>query len=120
MDDFDFGVVYLIENAQQFWLGECHLHPPTCLADLLPVVLDDILRLPPCPTLLQLDSFLNRFTSICAEYHGPPFRVYIPFPIPYIAAYNRAVSPNLNATGTCLQTFAPVRLIPLPFGKDVR
>lgn len=25
--DFDFGIVYLIENAQQFWSGECQLHP---------------------------------------------------------------------------------------------
>ncbi|KAF9653640.1 hypothetical protein BDM02DRAFT_3182648 [Thelephora ganbajun] len=50
--DFGFGIVYLIENAQQFWSE-----------------LEDILHLPTDPTLSHLDSTLKRFTSFCASYH---------------------------------------------------
>ncbi|KAF9788112.1 hypothetical protein BJ322DRAFT_606215 [Thelephora terrestris] len=50
--DFDFGIVYLIENAQQFWSE-----------------LEDILHLPSDPTLSRLDSTLKRFVSFCASYH---------------------------------------------------
>ncbi|KAA1472000.1 hypothetical protein DENSPDRAFT_150921 [Dentipellis sp. KUC8613] len=48
----DFGVVYLIDNAQQFWSE-----------------LDEILHIPLNATLSKLDSTLKRFVSFCASYH---------------------------------------------------
>ncbi|TFY72553.1 hypothetical protein EVG20_g431 [Dentipellis fragilis] len=48
----DFGVVYLIDNAQQFWSE-----------------LDEILHIPLNATLSKLDSSLKRFVSFCASYH---------------------------------------------------
>jgi hypothetical protein len=49
-----FGIVYVIENPQQFWSE-----------------LEDILRLPRdvAPTLEFLDSTLQRFVALCAAYH---------------------------------------------------
>ncbi|EGO01185.1 hypothetical protein SERLA73DRAFT_105792 [Serpula lacrymans var. lacrymans S7.3] len=53
MED-EFGIVYLIENAQQFWSE-----------------LEDILRIPGgnTATLSMLDASLRRFISLCASYH---------------------------------------------------
>ncbi|KAG7450939.1 uncharacterized protein BT62DRAFT_984253 [Guyanagaster necrorhizus] len=53
MED-DFGIVYVVENAQQFWSE-----------------LDDILTMPrgAPPTLQQLDGMMNRWLGICAIYH---------------------------------------------------
>ncbi|KAJ3726490.1 hypothetical protein DFJ43DRAFT_1087561 [Lentinula guzmanii] len=53
MED-DLGIVYLVDNAQQFWSE-----------------LEDILALPKeaIPTLEQLDSTLKRSLSLCAAYH---------------------------------------------------
>ncbi|KIJ63583.1 hypothetical protein HYDPIDRAFT_182204 [Hydnomerulius pinastri MD-312] len=50
----DFGIIYFIENAQQFWSE-----------------LDDVLRLPSdgSATLSMLDTTLRRFISLCASYH---------------------------------------------------
>ncbi|KAJ8597718.1 hypothetical protein M405DRAFT_755489 [Rhizopogon salebrosus TDB-379] len=50
----DFGIIYLIENAQQFWSE-----------------LDDVLRVPNdgSATLSMLDTALRRFVSLCASYH---------------------------------------------------
>ncbi|KAL5514679.1 hypothetical protein ACEPAG_1995 [Sanghuangporus baumii] len=48
----DFGIVYIIENAQQFWSE-----------------LEDIIRIPEDATLGQLDATLARFVSFCATYH---------------------------------------------------
>ncbi|KAJ3544659.1 hypothetical protein NM688_g5716 [Phlebia brevispora] len=47
-----FGIVYIIENAQQFWSE-----------------LEDILHIPSDLTLQQLDATLRRFVSFCACYH---------------------------------------------------
>ncbi|KZT04939.1 uncharacterized protein LAESUDRAFT_750873 [Laetiporus sulphureus 93-53] len=47
-----FGIVYLIENAQQFWSE-----------------LEDILHIADGLTLDRLDSTLRRFISFCAAYH---------------------------------------------------
>ncbi|KAI5117908.1 hypothetical protein M0805_003602 [Coniferiporia weirii] len=46
------GIVYLIENAQQFWTE-----------------LEDIIYIPPDASLAQLDATLARFISFCATYH---------------------------------------------------
>ncbi|KII91657.1 hypothetical protein PLICRDRAFT_136034 [Plicaturopsis crispa FD-325 SS-3] len=53
MED-ELGIVYLIENAQQFWSE-----------------IDDILLIPDSSstTLARLDSSLKRFLSVCASYH---------------------------------------------------
>jgi hypothetical protein len=76
MED-DLGIVYLIENAQQFWSGE--LSQPNPLAESTNFLvasgwteLEDILNLPDddAPTLSLLDSTLKRFLSLCATYHG--------------------------------------------------
>ncbi|KAH7912871.1 hypothetical protein BJ138DRAFT_1082828 [Hygrophoropsis aurantiaca] len=50
----DFGIIYLIENAQQFWSE-----------------LDDVLRIPNdgSATLSMLDAALRRFVSLCSSYH---------------------------------------------------
>ncbi|KAJ3753093.1 hypothetical protein EV360DRAFT_54036 [Lentinula raphanica] len=53
MED-DLGIVYLVENAQQFWSE---------LEDILAIPKDDI------PTLEQLDLTLKRSLSLCAAYH---------------------------------------------------
>lgn len=69
MED-DIGIVYLIENAQQFWSGEVFavvLYPGF---NVLAIELEDILPLPNAPTLSRLDSTLRRFVSFCATYHG--------------------------------------------------
>ncbi|KAK0470040.1 uncharacterized protein EV420DRAFT_85978 [Desarmillaria tabescens] len=53
MED-DFGIVYVVENAQQFWSE-----------------LDDILTMPrgAPPTLQQLDGMMSRWLGLCAIYH---------------------------------------------------
>ncbi|KAI0672096.1 hypothetical protein C8Q78DRAFT_1124830 [Trametes maxima] len=48
----EFGIVYIIETAQQFWSE-----------------LEDILHLPDDSTLSKLDSTLRRYISFCAAYH---------------------------------------------------
>ncbi|PBL03917.1 hypothetical protein ARMGADRAFT_953099 [Armillaria gallica] len=50
----DFGIVYVVENAQQFWSE-----------------LDDILTMPrgAPPTLQQLDGMMSRWLGICGIYH---------------------------------------------------
>ncbi|KAF8062409.1 hypothetical protein FPV67DRAFT_270108 [Lyophyllum atratum] len=53
MED-DLGIIYLVENAQQFWSE---------LEDMLNFGKDDI------PTLSFLDSTLRRFLALCAAYH---------------------------------------------------
>ena len=65
-----FGIVYIIENPQQFWSGTSHIvvgwmQPSRACAEL-----EDILRIPNELTLEQLDSALRRFVSFCACYHG--------------------------------------------------
>ncbi|KAI0821512.1 hypothetical protein BC629DRAFT_1435333 [Irpex lacteus] len=52
MDTDGFGIVYIIENAQQFWSE-----------------LEDILHIPNDLTLEQLDATMRRFVSFCASYH---------------------------------------------------
>ncbi|KAI0749911.1 hypothetical protein C8Q80DRAFT_1269710 [Daedaleopsis nitida] len=47
-----FGIVYIIDNAQQFWSE-----------------LEDMLRLPEDATLDKLDSTLRRYISFCGSYH---------------------------------------------------
>ncbi|KAI0260013.1 hypothetical protein BC834DRAFT_903129 [Gloeopeniophorella convolvens] len=47
-----FGIVYLIENAQQFWSE-----------------LEDILRIPTNASLSLLDTTLKRAVAFCASYH---------------------------------------------------
>jgi len=71
--DFGFGVVYLIENAYQFWSGECLHYFFVLPAKCRPIELEDILHLPTDPTLPRLDSTLKSFTSLCASYHGTLF-----------------------------------------------
>ncbi|KAJ7652163.1 hypothetical protein DFH06DRAFT_543681 [Mycena polygramma] len=54
MED-DLGIVYLVENAQQFWSE-----------------LEDVLELPKdeVHTLTLLDATLKRYLALCAAYHG--------------------------------------------------
>ncbi|KAI0943583.1 hypothetical protein AcW1_002717 [Taiwanofungus camphoratus] len=46
------GIVYIVENAQQFWSE-----------------LEDFLRIPDGLTLNRLDATMRRFVSFCAAYH---------------------------------------------------
>lgn len=78
----DFGIVYLIENAQQFWSGALyHMSPwdmeegsnlQSRAVNLCFLDLDDVLRVPSdgSATLSMLDTALRRFVSLCASYHG--------------------------------------------------
>ena len=68
-----FGIVYIIENAQQFWSGASTPSPPSCSstdATCISIELDDILRIPDYTTLSKLDGTLRRFISFCASFHG--------------------------------------------------
>ena len=67
-----FGVVYIIENAQQFWSGVSHAHPPPRfpVTNALTIELEDILRIPNDASLTKLDATLARFVTFCANYHG--------------------------------------------------
>lgn len=66
-----FGVVYIIENAQQFWSGEplslCTAARCFMFSD---AELEDILNISDGLTLERLDATLRRFISFCAAYHG--------------------------------------------------
>ena len=68
-----FGIVYIIENAQQFWSGASTPSPPSCSSTdtrCISTELDDILRIPDYTTLSKLDGTLRRFISFCASFHG--------------------------------------------------
>lgn len=66
-----FGIVYIIENAQQFWSGTdprsltCHRPRHKQCTEL-----EEILHIPDDITLTKLDSTLRRYISFCAAYHG--------------------------------------------------
>ena len=73
-----FGIVYIIENAQQFWtgvydddaserFGPSSVHPVTELEDILQIQNDS--------TLGQLDATIRQFISFCASYHGASYRI---------------------------------------------
>lgn len=66
-----FGIVYLIENAQEFWSGAlwtcCHLTLPLLT---LKTELEDILKIPGNASLTLLDATLKRSLTFCASYHG--------------------------------------------------
>lgn len=66
-----FGVVYIIENAQQYWSGAL---PELCTAahhlTSLDLELEDMLNVADGLTLERLDATLRRFISFCAAYHG--------------------------------------------------
>ena len=66
-----FGVVYIIENAQQFWSG-AHFSSYIAAHRLTPsdVELEDMLNIADGLTLERLDATLRRFISFCAAYHG--------------------------------------------------
>ena len=66
-----FGVVYIIENAQQFWSG-AHFSSYIAAHRLTSsdVELEDMLNIADGLTLERLDATLRRFISFCAAYHG--------------------------------------------------
>lgn len=65
-----FGIVYLIENAQEFWSGPLWRHPHMrSLADVQ-TELEDILKIPENASLSLLDSTLKRSLTFCASHHG--------------------------------------------------
>ncbi|KAH9941272.1 uncharacterized protein BXZ73DRAFT_88419 [Epithele typhae] len=70
----EFGVVYIIENAQQFWSE-----------------LEDMLRLPDKPLLSQLDGALRQFITFCAVYHEQ----YLQSPLQIDHACNTILSSEL-------------------------
>ncbi|KAJ6481898.1 hypothetical protein C8R45DRAFT_1003389 [Mycena sanguinolenta] len=77
MED-DLGIVYLVENAQQFWSE-----------------LEDILELPKdeAHTLSLLDSTLKRYLALCAAYHEQ----YLQSPLQLEHACNLIVESELFA-----------------------
>ena len=68
-----FGIVYIIENAPQFWSGMLSLTSsdlgvkPDALGHQ---ELEEILHIPDDITLSKLDATLRRCISFCAAYHG--------------------------------------------------
>ncbi|KAF8201029.1 hypothetical protein K438DRAFT_1821245 [Mycena galopus ATCC 62051] len=77
MED-ELGIVYLVENAQQFWSE-----------------LEDILELPKdeAPTLSLLDATLKRYLALCAAYHEQ----YLQSPLQLEHACNLIVESELFA-----------------------
>jgi len=80
----ELGIVYLVENAQQFWSGALFDYPLILDASRLyfcSTELDDVLQIPnDATTLSLLDSALRRFLDLCAEYHGAFCRSFnVPF-----------------------------------------
>lgn len=72
MED-DLGIVYVVENAPQFWSGmQVHAMVGVFLAEgkLLRTELEDMLNISREPTLQQLDGTLKRFLALCSAYHG--------------------------------------------------
>lgn len=74
MED-DLGIVYLVDNAQQFWSGVLVSKVLEKAVKYLTksfLELEDILVIPKeaIPTLEQLDLTLKRSLSLCAAYHG--------------------------------------------------
>ena len=69
-----FGIVYLIENAQQFWSGvlSCLVAVHSLALPLLTLIseLEDILKIPENAPLSLLDATLKRSMTFCASYHG--------------------------------------------------
>ena len=69
-----FGIVYLIENAQQFWSGVlcCVVAVHSSALPLLTLIseLEDILKIPENAPLSLLDATLKRSMTFCASYHG--------------------------------------------------
>jgi hypothetical protein len=65
-----FGIVYLIENAQEFWSGAlCGTLFYAALADAQ-TELEDIVKIPGNASLSLLDATLKRSLTFCASYHG--------------------------------------------------
>lgn len=89
----DLGIVYLIENAQQFWTGAFLGARAACFTALaapliakdrltnlfLCVEIEDILHILPDSTLSVLDATLKRFISFCSGHHGA-FHALDPWP----------------------------------------
>lgn len=67
-----FGIVYLIENAQQFWSGALRgtPHLNTDFIDGFLSELEDILKIPLNASLSLLDATIKRSIAFCASYHG--------------------------------------------------
>jgi len=66
-----FGIVYLIENAQQFWSGGfVAVRSSAQLLLTLISELEDILKIPENAPLSLLDATLKRSMAFCASYHG--------------------------------------------------
>lgn len=66
-----FGVIYIIENAQQFWSGaHLHLYITARWFMVSDAELEDMLNISDGLTLERLDATLRRFISLCAAYHG--------------------------------------------------
>ena len=67
------GIVYLIENSQQFWSGMLSLSATSNRVLIFFITeLEDVVHIPSdkAPTLSLLDSALKRFIALCASYHG--------------------------------------------------
>ncbi len=76
-----FGIVYLIENAQEFWSGAlCATLTCTQPWLTLKTELDDILKIPENASLSLLDATLKRSLTFCASYHGALWRCGGPLP----------------------------------------
>jgi hypothetical protein len=74
MED-DLGIVYHVENAQQFWSGmflsNISMLEFTIVFDVSE--LEDVLHVTNDATMLShLDFALRRFLNLCAAYHGAP------------------------------------------------
>ena len=65
-----FRIVYLIDNAQQFWSG-AFWKGSLRRRVLIPLSeLEDILKIPGNASLSLLDATLKRSIAFCASYHG--------------------------------------------------
>jgi hypothetical protein len=96
-----FGIVYLIDNAQQFWSGVFWKGLSRRRA-LIPLSeLEDILKIPVNASLSLLDATLKRSISFSASYHGTSLKKNA---VPYNSQFGacRAISTEPSSARTCV------------------
>lgn len=111
-----FGIVYIIENAQQFWSGMIRRSIPRCGPLPAPTELEDILHIPNDLTLEQLDSALRRYISFCACYHGVR---YVPAPLVPTDVSRRTIPAGPPSIAAFMRPITSFGVVRFSFGSHV-
>lgn|SRR6266702_2365649 len=97
-----FGIVYLIDNAQQFWSGALWEGLPRRRLLILLSELEDILKIPGIASLSLLDATLKRSIAFSASYHGASPKTLSLTILRFGGC--RAISTEPSSTRTCVQS----------------